>query len=290
MSAELRAAVAAATGSVVVEATSVGGGDINDALRVRLDDGRDLFVKHRSRGAPPGMYPAEAHGLRWLGRAERIPVPEVVAVVDREEPRFLALGWIEPGQPGLGAPAALGRALARLHRTGAEGFGLDRDNYIGTLPQANGPLPTWAEFYAERRLLPLTRRAIDAGSLPARAAVSMERLCGRLDELAGPREPPARLHGDLWGGNAHWGADGVAYLVDPAVYGGHREVDLAMMRLFGGFSDETFRAYDEEHPLAPGHEDRVSLCQLYPLLVHAVLFGSRYGASVEGTLRRWVGR
>ncbi len=288
MSEALAAAVGAAVGVEVASAERARGGDINQAARLTLADGRRLFVKFRA-GAPAGMYRAEANGLAWLASAGALPVPQVVAVGEDAEPRFLALGWIEPGAPAADHGERLGHGLATLHRAGAEGFGGDADNFIGNLEQANGPRPSWAEFYAERRLAPLARRAIDDGALPAGAWASLERLFARLPDLVGPEEPPARLHGDLWAGNAMAGADGRAYLVDPAAYGGHREVDLAMMRLFGGFSASCFAAYDEAWPLAPGHEDRVALYQLYPLLVHAVLFGGTYGGSVLRALRAYSG-
>src|SRR5690606_10638640 len=161
--------------------------------------------------------------------------------------------------------------LAALHRSGAPSFGWERDGYVGDLPQPNGERDSWAAFYRERRLEPLARRAIDRGLLPPDASGAFERLFDRLDELVGPPEPPARRHGALWAGNRVVGADGRSWLVDPAPYGGHREVDLAMMRLFGGFGDAAFAAYDEVHPLADGHADRVALHQLYPLLVHVTL-------------------
>lgn len=264
------------------------GGDINRAARMRLADGRELFVKHRP-GAPAGMYAAEAAGLAWLAEAGALRVPVVVAVGEEGPPRFLALEWLPRGRPGPGHDEALGRGLAALHRSGASAFGLDRDNFIGNLPQPNAPAATWPEFYAARRLEPMARAAVDAGALPPAFLDGLERLCPRLPDLCGPPEPPARLHGDLWGGNAMTAADGRPVLIDPAVHGGHREVDLAMMRLFGGFGEGVFAAYAEAHPLADGHEDRVELFQLYPLLVHTVLFGGGYARSAERILRRYAG-
>ena len=287
MSDDLLAAVAASAGAPVADARPVAGGDVNRATRVDLADGRCLFVKHRP-GAPGGMYRAEADGLAWLSEANALRLPRVVAVGEGE-PAFLALEWVERGRPGPGHDERLGRGLAALHRAGAPGFGLARDNWIGPLSQPNGPCPTWPEFYATRRLAPMARAAAERGRLPARALAGVERLASRLEDLCGPPEPPARLHGDLWGGNAMSDAAGEPVLVDPAVYGGHREVDLAMMRLFGGFSERVFAAYAEDFPLAPGHEDRVALYQLYPLLVHVALFGGAYAGSVERMLGRYAG-
>jgi fructosamine-3-kinase len=201
----------------------------------------------------------------------------------------LALEWIARGRPAAGHDEALGRGLAALHQAGAPAFGLAEDNFIGSLPQRNGHADWWPDLYGERRLEPLARMAVEDGRLAPAFLGDLERLRARLPDLCGPPEPPARLHGDLWGGNAMTDAAGAPVLIDPAVYGGHREVDLAMMRLFGGFSATVFAAYDEAHPLAAGHEDRVELYQLYPLLVHVVLFGGGYARSAERILRRYAG-
>jgi fructosamine-3-kinase len=272
----------------VAASSAVAGGDINRAERMALADGRELFVKHR-QGAPAGMYAAEAAGLDWLAEPAALRTPAVVAVGDRRPPRFLALEWIPRGRPAAGHDEALGRGLATLHLAGPAAFGLADDNFIGSLPQRNGLADSWPELYGGRRLEPMARAAVEAGALPAAFLVGIERLRARLPDLCGPREPPARLHGDLWGGNAMTAADGAPVLIDPAAYGGHREVDLAMMRLFGGFGPAVFDAYAEAHPLAAGHEDRVELYQLYPVLVHVVLFGGGYARSAERILRRYAG-
>jgi fructosamine-3-kinase len=172
-----------------------------------------------------------------------------------------------------GAPAAPG-AVAPLR--------------IGELSLPNDPAPDWPTFYARRRLEPLVALCLERRTLSASGARAVERVCERIGDLAGPPEPPARLHGDLWGGNVLAGADGRAWLIDPAAYGGHREVDLAMLRLFGAPSERVFAAYDEAAPLADGHRERVELWQLFPLLVHAALFGGSYGASVERAAVRYV--
>jgi fructosamine-3-kinase len=147
---------------------------------------------------------------------------------------------------------------------------------VGSLPQANPPRASWAEFYRECRLLPLLERARRRGLLDAEFERAAERVLARLEQLVGPSEAPARLHGDLWAGNVQVARGGEPALIDPAVYGGHREIDLAMMRLFGGFGPRVFAAYAESAPLAPEHPARVALYQLYPLLVHVVLFGASY--------------
>ena len=252
----------------------VAGGDINDAYRVELADGRSLFVKTRE-DAPAGMYAAEAAGLRWLADAGALRVPAVVEVADTH----LALEWVDPGPPAADHDERLGRGLARLHRSGADGWGAPGTTFVGTIELPNRPAGDWATFYARDRLLP----AAEAAGL---AGARLERLCEGMGELAGPAEPPARLHGDLWTGNVMTDASGAPVLVDPAAYGGHREVDLAMLRLFGSPSARFHAAYAEVWPLADGHEERVALYQLLPLLVHAALFGGRYVASVQRCLDR----
>jgi fructosamine-3-kinase len=259
----------------------VPGGDINEALRVELADGRVLFVKHRA-DPPPGFYAAEAAGLEWLGEGP-LPVPAVVAAGDA----FLALEWVDAGPRADGFDAALGAGLARLHALGAAGWG-GMPTFLGPLPLPDGDAPDWPSFYGAQRLAPLLRMAADAGALPAGAAGRIERVIGRLGELCGPPEPPARLHGDLWSGNVMSGPAGEPWLIDPAAYGGHREVDLAMLRLFGAPSPAFLRAYEGVRPLADGHEERIELYQLLPLLVHAVLFGGGYGAAADRAARRYA--
>ena len=284
MRGDVRSAIGECFGSRVQRADRVGGGDISEAFRVELSDGRRVFVKTHPR-APAEMFPAEAHGLAWLREAKALAVPEVLAVSGAGAAQFLVLEWLEPGRPRAGFDDELGRGLAALHRHGAPGFGLERDNFIGRLPQSNTPAESWAAFFAGERLLPMTERA--SRWLGAETSSAIERVCARLETLM-PVEPPARLHGDLWGGNLHVTAEGAPCLIDPAAYGGHREMDLGMMRLFGGFGERVFAAYHEAFPLAPGHRERVDLCQLYPLLVHVNLFGEGYVGAVRRALARYV--
>lgn len=276
-------ALAEALGAPVRQHRSLAGGDIARAYRVELGSGAVVFVKTLPRAG--GLFEAEARGLAWLGETGTIAIPEVLAV-GRDPVAFLALAYLEPGTPTADHDERLGRDLAALHRAGAPSFGLDHDNFIGTLPQSNTPAATWPEFYREARLAPLVRRARDGGLLTPEHVRSFEQLYARLPERCGPAEPPARLHGDLWAGNRHVGPHGEPVLIDPAVYGGHREIDLAMMRLFGGFSSRTFAAYHEAAPLAPGADERVPLYQLYPLLVHVALFGGSYVSQLLAALRR----
>jgi len=279
----LEAALASALGADVRSSRSVAGGDINRALCLELTDGRRVFVKHHER-APTGMFEAEARGLAWLAEAGALPGPRVLAVGSGAAP-FLALEWIESARRAENFDELLGRGLAALHTAHPAGFGLDHDNFIGSLPQTNTPLIDWPSFYRERRIRPLYEEARTRGLVPAAAVEDLEHILAELPSLVGVAEPAARLHGDLWGGNAMADASGAPVLFDPAVYGGHREVDLAMMRLFGGFRQRVFEAYNEAYPLAPGHAGRVPLYQLYPLLVHVLLFGSSYASQLSRAAR-----
>jgi fructosamine-3-kinase len=265
----------------------VSGGDLNDAYAARLADGTRVFVKTSADPAAAGSFAAEAAGLRWLADAGALPVPDVLAVADR----FLVLSWIDVGPPHPATDEALGRGLAALHAAGAPAFGggpAGATLRIGPLALPNEPAPDWPSFYATRRLEPLARLAHDRGALPAEAPVLLDRVVARLPELAGPPEPPARVHGDLWGGNVMTDRAGRPWLIDPAAHGGHRELDLAMLRLFGGPSERCFAAYDEVAPLAPGASERVVLWQLAPLLLHAALFGASWGARATEVLRRYA--
>ena len=270
-------------GSPVARHTPVGGGCIADARRVELADGRVVFVKSGA-ALPAGLLDVEAEGLRWLrdGVGDGpVAVPRVLATVD--DPPLLVLEWIEPGRSGPGTEPDLGRGLAALHAAGADRFGWPRDGFIGSVPQRNTPgSDDWATFWCTHRIEPLARRA-----LPDHRAL-LDRLGARLPDLAGPPEPPARVHGDLWSGNVLVGAGGRPWLVDPAAYGGHREVDLAMYALMGRAADPFFAAYHEVHPLADGWAERLPLWQLEPLLVHTVLFGGGYGLQSLAVLRRFT--
>jgi fructosamine-3-kinase len=270
-------AVRDATGREVQGLERVGGGDINDAFRVQFADESFAFVKTRP-GVAPGEYEAEAAGLRWLAEPAGLRVPEVLGVGDD----VLVLDWVDEG--GRGDAAAFGAGLAEIHAAGADAFGGPQPLRLGSLTLPNDPAPDWPTFYAERRLLPLLPHA----RLTRFGHRAVESVCARMADLAGPPEPPARLHGDLWSGNVLWGRDGRAWLIDPAAYGGHREVDLAMLRLFGSPGKTFLAAYEERHPLAPGHEERVDLYQLFPLLVHAALFGGGYPASAERVARAYA--
>ncbi|WP_155543859.1 fructosamine kinase family protein [Amycolatopsis camponoti] len=252
-------------------------GDLREAV---LDDGRVVVVK---RGHGPGAIAAEAAGLRWLASAKAVPVPSVAG----HDENLLVVERVTAGRSSAPAAERLGRGLARLHAAGAPAFGAappggPADAWIGRAPMANVPGEDWASWYAAHRVLPYVRRAFDAGTFDTDDVTLFERACERIPASA---EPPARLHGDLWTGNVLW--DGrEAWLIDPAAHGGHRETDLAMLHLFGcPHLGSVLGAYEEVTPLAEGWAGRIGLHQLFPLLVHTVLFGRSYAGQAVAAAR-----
>ncbi|GGS24084.1 fructosamine kinase [Streptomyces aureoverticillatus] len=274
------AVAARITGRAAVEVRPLSGA----VAEVVLDSGRAVVVK---RAEAAGAARAEAAGLRWLGDAGAVRVP----VVHGRDRHWLVTGRVPPGRPSAPAAARFGRDLAGLHAAGAPAFGTPppggtEDAYIGLAPMRNVPGDDWPRWYAEHRVLPYLRRAVDDGTVRSDEAVVIERVCERLPDIAGPTEPPARLHGDLWNGNVLWGADGRAWLIDPAAHGGHRETDLAMLHLFGcPHLDDVLDGYQQTAPLADGWRERVGVHQLFPLLVHTVLFGRGYAEQALAAAR-----
>lgn len=279
---DLGAALEAGLGASVVAMRTVGGGDVAESYRVELSDDRTVFAKTHGT-APAGFFTTEALGLRWLREPGVVAVPEVLVVSDgdpaRRVPNHLVLEWVDEGRAGPTTEAELGRALSALHACGAPCFGREDRRTTGSRGLPNDPSTTWAEFYSTQRLLPLARLACDAGALSVETVATLEAVAHRLADLGGPPEPPARLHGDLWGGNRLVDRSGASWLIDPASHGGHREFDLAMMRLFGGFGADAFACYEDRVPLAPGWPARVLLHQIAPLVVHALKFGGGYVAA-----------
>lgn len=270
-------------GTSVIATAPVAGGDVATAFRLRLSNGRTAFLKTLSN-PPGGFFEREAAGLRWLAEADGVAVPDVMAV----DAETLIIDWVETMRPSVDAAANFGRALARTHQAGAAAYGAEADGFIARLPLYNKPLPTWAEFYNERRIAPYLRVLRDKQLISPEHADTVEKAVARTDQIV-PEESPARLHGDLWNGNVLWGAEDRVHVIDPAAHAGHREIDLAMLALFGlPQLPQVMAAYDEAAPLADGWEDRVGLHQLFPLLVHACLFGGGYAARAATVAERYL--
>jgi fructosamine-3-kinase len=257
----------------VAEARRLGGRHGADHYRLALADGRQAFAKVATDGTPG--FAAEAAGLRWLAAAPGGAGPAVPAVLAVSE-SALVMEWVEQDGPSASASARFGAELAWLHAAGAEHFGAPWRGDIAGLPLPNDEADDWPQWYANCRLLPYTRRAADSGELSVADVRLVESVCDRVSGLAGPAEPPSRIHGDCWAGNVLW-SGGRGWLIDPTAHGGHRETDLAMLSLFGApHLDAILAAYQEVTPLAEGWCGRVPLHQLHPLLVHVCLFGASY--------------
>lgn len=274
-----------AQGAKILSVRPQGGGDINHALALETTCGR-IFVKYNHAKRFPGMFGAEARGLSLLASSGTIQTPEVIGFGSDSELSFLCLHFIETGKRRSGFMPLFGEQLAELHQHSGDLFGLDHDNYLGSLPQSNTPSAVWTEFFILRRLQPMLIMARKNKLLSKEDESAFERLFGRLGQIM-PAEKPSLLHGDLWGGNYLCGPAGTPVLIDPAVYYGHREADLSMTRLFGGFDEDFYQAYHAHFPLQPGWEQRVEIFNLYPLLVHVNLFGAGYVGSVRQIIRKF---
>lgn len=276
--------IAELCGAPVRAMARLGGGDVADAFKVTLADGGTVFAKTKD-DAPDDFFSIEAAGLRWLSEAGVGSIAEVLGVAD-DAPACLILRWIEPGASrSVDDERRFGADLAALHKSGAPHFGRPDAKPTGSLRVPNDACDTWAEFYATQRLQPLAEIASERNVLSALSISRLLDVAGRLGEFGGD-EAPSRLHGDLWSGNRVVDVAGRSWLIDPAAHGGHREFDLAMMRLFGGFSQECFDAYEESHPLSDGWQDRTALHHLAPLVVHAIKFGGPYVAAVDAALEK----
>jgi fructosamine-3-kinase len=270
------------TGAGVSDLRLIGSAHQCRHYRASLADGRSVFVKAADAGAG-AVFGAEARGLAWLAEAGSAPAPEVLGW----DECLLVISWVPAGVPDAAAAERFGRDLAGTHAAGAGRFGAAWPGFIASLPLANdGPGDDgWPGWYASRRLLPFLRRAADNGALGPAQVREVEAVMARIGSLAGPAEPPSRIHGDCWSGNVLW-SGGRGWLIDPAAHGGHRETDLAMLALFGApFLDRILGSYHEAAPLADGWRARIPLHQLHPLLVHACLFGSGYAAPVSDAAR-----
>lgn len=272
----------------------LGGGDFAQSWRAQVVSasaaahviaGSSVFVKTHG-SPPPRHFSTEARGLEWLQEVDAVRVPRVLGFSDN--PPYLALEWVEEGDRSASSENSIGASLARLHQAPCAYFGREDERTTGSLGLPNSPCLQWSEFYATQRLLPLARIASDHQALSASTINRIEHVAERLPVFVADDVSPSRLHGDLWAGNRLVDTHGDNWLIDPACHGGHREFDLAMMRLFGGFGDACFEVYHQHFPLDEGWQERIALHQLAPLIVHAIKFGQAYVAPTEEALAKYV--
>ncbi len=267
------------------ESQAIGGGDINAACK--LTSGLETyFIKYNDAFKYPAMFMVEAMGLNVLKAANELYIPEVIGYGEADKDAFLILEYINQGVKIDNFWHDFGHRLALLHTHTSEYFGLDNDNYIGSLHQSNNKQITWSNFFVEERLLPQIKLARNKGEIRKLTVDRLENFFKYIEELF-PKEKPSLVHGDLWNGNYMIAPDGTAALIDPAVYYGHREMDIAMTQLFGGFPKEFYEGYNERYPMEKDWRKRMDYYNLYPLMVHVNLFGGGYLHSVENIINKF---
>ncbi len=264
----------------------IGGGCINNGGKLATRHGI-YFLKWNDVRLFPHMFEAESRGLNLLSTENAIRIPTVIGYGEKDVHQFLLLEYIHQAQRSAKYWEQLGIRLARLHSATNYRFGLDHDNYIGSLRQFNNQQSTWVEFFIGQRLNIQLKLAFDNGLAKSNWPRQFELLYKKLPSLL-PEEKPSLLHGDLWSGNLITEEHGEPCLIDPSVYYGNREADLAMTKLFGGFADEFYSVYEANSTIQRGYQQRLDLYNLYPLLVHVNLFGASYIGSVDSILRRFA--
>ncbi|MFV0141298.1 MULTISPECIES: fructosamine kinase family protein [Empedobacter] len=262
------------------------GGDINDAFRLESFD-KKYFLKVNSANNFPHLFKKEARALEAIKKTKTFSVPKVVNVGEAgKDFQYLLLEWMENSTPTVVNWENLGKNLAKLHQNTSKQFGWSEDNYIAIVVQPNSLTDSWSEFYAKNRIMPMMKLLQNKQLINSKQIKSAENLCKQLNSIF-PEEKPALLHGDFWNGNILANKKGEFSVIDPAIYYGHREMDLAIAKLFGGFDDVFFDAYHENNPLAPNFEERLPIAQLFPLLIHAYLFEGYYVKDVQTILKKF---
>jgi fructosamine-3-kinase len=262
----------------------VSGGDIAKAFLIK-SPGKNLFAKSMSGDGGASILRAEQEGLNAIFNCDYVSTPQVLGLIDYNDDHLLIMEYIEHGR--FRDDKALGKMLASLHMNSSEGHGWDGPNFIGSLDQSNEASTSWPEFWRDQRLRPQIDLARQNDLLPTSISHGLDKLLSVVHDIA-PDANPSLLHGDLWNGNVVFNVDGEPFFIDPSVYFGHREVDLAMMMLFGGFEWSTFDVYNAEFPLLSDWQDRMAFYQIYYVLVHVNLFGAGYLSSLEEKVGNYV--
>lgn len=263
----------------------IAAGNINQGIYLKTSSG-SFFLKSNFESNPE-IFEKEADGLQILRENCPLQVPEVIHLGKEEERNYLLMEWIYAERTNPVYWQELGVGLAQLHMATQKKFGYSQDNFISSLVQTNSPRNTWHEFFIENRLEPLAGKAYYEGLMSLESLKRLQKTYSKLENIF-PKEKPSLLHGDLWSGNILRGKKGSPSLIDPAVYYGHREMDLAFSRMFGGFEEEFYQCYETVFPLEPGFEERIPVYNLYPLLVHLLLFGKSYLSGIERTVNKLV--
>lgn len=262
------------------------GGDINDAFRLESFN-KKYFLKLNTANNFPDLFKKEARALDTIRKTETFYTPNVLNVGETDNNfQYLILEWIETAEPTLVNWENLGRNLAKFHQNTNDKFGWNEDNYISIVVQPNNFTTSWSDFYTNNRIIPMIKLLQNKQLITTKEVKAATRLCQQLDNIF-PVEKPTLIHGDFWNGNILATKDGEFAVVDPAIYYGHREMDLAIAKLFGGFDDTFFDAYQEISPLENNHEERLPIAQLFPLLIHAYLFEGYYVKDVQTILKKF---
>jgi len=265
----------------ILDACLVKGGSINEAVKLTTKSG-DFFLKYNELFIP-SFFEVEAKNLTLIDATETIKTPAVIESGETADAAFLLLEYIAPGLASFKSMQRLGEQLAKLHLSKNTASGLSYPNYCGLVLQENTPTTSWADFFVEYRLRPLVNQAFSRKLISLEEVSLFIKLFASLPQLF-PDEAPSLLHGDLWNGNFLIDAHQTPYLIDPACYFGHREMDISMTLLFGGFDKTFYDAYHAVYPLEAGWRDRMVLWNLYPLLVHLILFGEPYQQQIKAHL------
>jgi protein-ribulosamine 3-kinase len=264
----------------------VGGGSISSTYKIMSSAGI-FFLKVNDAEYADAMFNTEANGLDLLRENSAFTIPQVISINNEGNTAFLLMNFIDSSSIGNNYWQELGINLAELHRQTNSIFGLSENNFIGSLPQQNDFAGDWSSFFIDRRILPMVKMAVNNGLVTNALVVKIEIVLNNIADLM-PKEPPALVHGDLWSGNLMVDSQGQPCLIDPAVYYGHREMDIAFSHLFGGFEQRFYEVYQDVYPLEPGFDSRIDIYNLYPLLVHLNLFGRSYLGQIENILARFT--
>lgn len=285
MKASLQGAISKKLQVPKIDPHPVSGGSINDAWHIGAGE-QQYFCKLNSTSKFPGLFQKEIQGLTLIESAAVILTPSALQYFEWDDHQLLMMEWIEPGVSNPAFWKVFGRQLAELHGFTSPACGLDTDNYLGSIQQSNTPSTSWPEFFLEKRLKPMVNRNVNRGRLDNDHLRRFDTVYNRLPQIFEP-EDFSLLHGDLWNGNFLVNRDSLPVLIDPAVYYGHRCIDLGMTRLFGGFDRIFYEAYDHHFPLPQNYQEQCDVCNLYPLLIHLELFGRSYLGQIETILKKY---